>query len=109
MNRELWRCSHPDFSLQHRDDLPHHSNQVLILVGVVCEPHSLSYGQDFFTDVAKKQTKNIVVQVHNKQFHNSLYLFTTKCKIRYKIIKNNKDTNMGVFLPCTNYHAGNSQ
>jgi len=54
----LYYCTHPDLSLQHSDNLPHHSNQVLIFVRVVCEPDSFTYGQDFFTDIAEENLKN---------------------------------------------------
>ncbi|TNN68846.1 hypothetical protein EYF80_020881 [Liparis tanakae] len=32
-----------DEKYMHSDNLPHHSNQVLIFVGVVCEPDSFTY------------------------------------------------------------------
>ncbi len=43
----------PYLPVQHRDDLPHHAHQVLVLIGVVCEPHGLADGQDLFADVSE--------------------------------------------------------
>lgn len=50
-------CTYPDLAPQHRHDFSHHPNQVLIFIGVVCEPNSLTDGQDFFTNVASKEKK----------------------------------------------------
>lgn len=42
--------AYPNLPFQGRDDLSHHPHQVLILVGVVREPHSLADRQDLLAD-----------------------------------------------------------
>lgn len=42
--------TYPNLPFQGGDDLPHHAYQVLVFIRVVCEPHSLSNGQNLFAD-----------------------------------------------------------
>lgn len=50
-------AAYPDLPVQGRDDLAHHPHQVLVLVGVVCEPHGLPDRQDLFADEPGVSTK----------------------------------------------------
>lgn len=56
----------PYLPVQHRDDLPHHAHQVLVLIGVVCEPHGLADGQDLFADVSEGSDESERVQLSTK-------------------------------------------
>ncbi len=53
----------PYLPVQHRDDLPHHAHQVLVLIGVVCEPHGLADGQDLLADVSEGSDESERVQL----------------------------------------------
>lgn len=52
-------AAYPDLPVQGRDDLAHHPHQVLVLVGVVCEPHGLPDRQDLFADEPGVSTRGL--------------------------------------------------
>lgn len=52
-------ATYPNLPFQGRDDLSHHPHQVLILVRVVCEPHSLADCQDLFADEPRMSSRGL--------------------------------------------------